>query len=373
MYFELVFMINISKPILEEEEISAVVSVLKSGAVVQGPKTAEFEKEFAKYCGTKFAVAFNSGTAAIHAGLYALGMREGDEVITSPFTFVASANPILMQGARVVFSDISEVDFNIDPREVEKKITAKTKVILPIDLYGQIYDYDAIRRLTEYNDIKILEDACQAVGAEYQGKKAGNFGYAGAFSLYATKNIMSAEGGMITTDNEEVMEKCKQFRHHGQSEKTRYEYWDLGYNYRMTDINAAIGIEQLKKIERFNGGRRKNAEKYLSQLSGIEGLILPKIFQERKHVFHQFTIRITDDFGMSRDDVLAYLKEKDIVCGVYYPKPLHLHPHFMKLGYKKGDFPVAEKMSQQVISLPVHPSLLEGEIDSVITAIKECV
>lgn len=366
-------MINISKPIIEEEEINAVISVLKSGVIAQGPKTLELEKEFAKYCGTKFAVAFNSGTAAIHAGLYALDIGGEDEVITSPFTFVASANPILMQGAKVVFADISEDDFNIDPKETEKKISKKTKAILPIDLYGQVYDHDSISLLSKKYNLNILEDACQAIGAEFDGKKAGSLGTVGAFSLYATKNIMCGEGGMITTNSEEITEKTKQFRHHGQSEKTRYEYWDLGYNYRMTDMNAVIGIEQLKKVERFNKKRRENAERYLSQLAELKGVILPKILQGRKHVFHQFTIRVTDDFGISRDGLIDYLKKKNITCGVYYPKPLHLHPHFMKLGYKEGDFPVAEKVAKQVVSLPVHPSLSVEEINYVITAIKEYV
>jgi perosamine synthetase len=364
-------MINISKPILQEEEIEAVVAVLKSGTIVQGPKTAEFEQAFAKYCGVKYAVAFNSGTAAIHAGLYALGIGPGDEVITSPFTFVASANPILMQGAKVVFADISEEDFNIDPKDVEKRITERTRALLPIDLYGQIHDYGSLLALAKKKNLKILEDACQAVGAEYRGVKAGNFGDVGAFSLYATKNIMCGEGGMLTTNEESVMEKAKQFRHHGQSEKTRYEYWDIGYNYRMTDINAAIGIEQLKKIEKFNAQRKANAEKYFEGLSGIKGLVLPEVKNDKNHVFHQFTIRITQDFRRTRDELLAFLKEKGIVCGVYYPKPLHLHPHFMKMGYKEGDFPVAERMSKQVLSLPVHPSLSDQEIVFVIDAIKE--
>ena len=364
-------MINISKPIIGKDEIDAVVSVMKSGIIVQGPKTAKLESEFAKYCKTKYAVAFNSGTAAIHAGLYAFGIKSGDEVITSPFTFVASANPILMQNAKVVFADISEEDFNLDPQEVEKKITKRTKVVLPIDLYGQIYNYNAIKKITKKNKIKILEDACQAVGAEQKNKKAGNFGEIGAFSLYATKNIMSGEGGMITTNDKKLMERCKQFRHHGQSEKTRYEYWDIGYNYRTTDICASIGLVQLKKVEKLNSARIKNAKKISKGLDGIKGLIIPRIKAGNKHVFHQYTIRITKDCKITRDELLIKLKENEINCGVYYPKPLHLHPHFAKMGYKEGDFPVAEKLAKEVISLPVHPSLTEKEINFVINKIRE--
>lgn len=366
-------MINVSKPIIGKEEIEAVISVMKSGMLVQGPKTAQFEDAFAKYCGTKYAVAFNSGTAALHAGLYALGIGDGDEVITSPFTFVASANPILMQNAKVIFADISSEDFNLDPKEVEKKITNKTKAILPIDLYGQVYDYDLMKIIAEKNNLKILEDACQAVGAEYKGMKAGNFGDVSAFSLYATKNIMSGEGGMITTNDEEIVEKCKRFRHHGQSEKTRYEYWDIGYNYRMTDISAAIGLVQLKKIEELNEKRQLNAKMFTQGLAGIKGLILPNTLNDRKHVFHQYTIRITEEFKTSREKLMEFLEYNNIGSTIYYPKPLHLHPHFTKLGYKEGDFPVAERLAKEVLSLPVHPSLTKEEIGLIIDKIKEYV
>ncbi len=364
-------MINVSKPIIEKEEIEAVIAVMKSGIIAQGPETSKFEEKFAKYCGSKYAVAFNSGTAAIHAGLYALGISRGDEVITSPFTFVASANPILMQNATVVFADISEEDFNLDPKEAEMKITGKTKAILPVDLYGQVYDYESFKKLAEKNNLMILEDACQAIGAEYKGVKAGNFGDISAFSLYATKNIMSGEGGMITTNDEEIMEKSRRFRHHGQSEKTRYEYWDIGYNYRMTDISAAIGLVQLKKVDELNEKRRSNAEILTHGLAGIKGLILPKVMEKKRHVFHQYTIRITEEFKSSREKLMDFLKSHDIGSTIYYPKPLHMHPHFTKLGYKEGDFPVAERLAKQVLSLPVHPSLTEKEIGFIIDKIQE--
>lgn len=364
-------MINISCPIIDDEEIDAVTEVLRSGMIAQGPKAVKLEEEFAGYCGTKYAVAVNSGTAAIHAGLYAVGVKEGDEVITTPFTFVATANPILMQRANVVFADISEEDFNLDPDEVEKKVTKKTKAIVSVDLYGQIYDYRKIRDIAERHDLKIVEDACQAHGAEQDGRKAGTFGDAGAFSLYATKNMMSGEGGLITTDSEEIMECCRRFRHHGQSEKTRYEYWDIGYNYRITDLCAAIALEQLKKLDDFNARRISNAHKLSEGLEGIKGLIVPRVKKNNKHVFHQYTVRITEDFKGTRDKFMSYLKEQGVGCGIYYPKPLHLHPHFSRMGYKEGDFPVAEKMSKQVVSLPVHPKVSEADIAFIIEKIKE--
>lgn len=364
-------MINISKPEIGSDEIGAVTKVLKSGMIVQGPITAQLEEKFAKYCGRKYAVAFNSGTAAIHAGLYALGIAEGDEVITTPFTFVATANPILMQRAKVVFADISEEDFNIDPLEVKKKINKKTKAIIPVDLYGQIYNVRAIKKLARQRKLKILEDACQAVGAGYNGEKAGNFGDIGAFSLYATKNIISGEGGLITTNSLELAKKCKMFRHHGQSDGRKYQYLDLGYNYRLTDIAASIAFVQLKKVDKFSRQRIKNAKALSKGLEDTKGLILPKIKVGFKHVFHQYTIRVTAEYGLSRDELLESLKSKGVNCGIYYPKPLHLHRHFAKQGYKAGDFPVAEKMANQVLSLPVHPGVVDEEIKKIITAIKE--
>ncbi len=365
-------MINVSEPIIEQEEIDAVNSVLRSGMLAQGPKVKELEENFAEYCGTKYAVAFTNGTAALHGGLAALGVNKEDEVITSPFTFVATANAVLMQGAKLIFSDISEDDFCLDPEAVKEKITDKTKAIIPVDIYGQVYKYDEMKKIAEEKKIKILEDACQAIGAEQNGQKAGTFGDAAAFSLYATKNIMSGEGGMIVTDDLDVAEKCRRFRHHGQSQK-QYEYVDLGYNYRMTDLCASIGVEQLKKADKFNSNRRKNAERLLEGLGGIKGLLLPIIKDNNNHVFHQFTIRITEEFKTSRQEFMDYLKSHGVGCGVYYPKPLHLHPHFMDMGYKKGDFPVSERMSEQVLSLPVHPSLSDENMDYIIKVIRDYV
>ena len=240
-------MIPISKPLIEDEEINAVVDVLKSGMLAQGPKVEEIENQFKALCGTKHAIATSNGTTALHAAVRALGISDGDEVITVPFTFVATANPVLMEGGKIVFVDVRDDDFNIDPSKIEEKITDKTKAIIPVDLYGQPYDYEAVKKIAGKHGLKILEDACQAIGATRNGKTTGQLGDIAAFSLYATKNIATGEGGMITTDSDEMAESVKLFRHHGQSESQRYEYIELGHNYRLTDLAAAIGVEQMKK------------------------------------------------------------------------------------------------------------------------------
>ncbi len=361
-------MINIAKPLIGEEEKKAVLEVLDSGVIVSGKKVKEFEEKFAQFCGVKHAIAINNGTAALHASLYAIGIRPGDEVITSPFTFVATANCILMMGAKPVFADVEEDTFNLDPESVKQKITPRTKAILPVDLYGHIYNYSAIKNIAEEHHLFIVEDACQAVNAELNGIKAGNFGDIAAFSFYATKNITTGEGGMITTNNDQYAEMARRFRHHGQSEQTRYEYHDLGYNYRMTDLQAAIGLEQLRKVEGFTQKRIENAQHLTNGLKNVPGIKLPVCKTEARHVYHQYTIKVDSS---KRDLLNANLKEKGINCGVYYPKPLHLFPCFSKLGYRKSDFPVAEKLSHQVLSLPVHPALTKEELDHIIASIHE--
>lgn len=366
-------MINLSKPIIGDEEITGVVNVLKSGMLAQGPVTREFEEKFAIMCGAKFAIAVSNGTAAIHTALYALGIHEGDEVITTPFTFVASVNPILMQGAKVVFADISESDYCLDPEGVKTKITNKTKAIISVDLYGQIYDCESISKIAKKHEIKVMEDACQAVGAGRNGVMAGNIADISVFSLYATKNITTGEGGMITTNNEDYVRKCKLFRHHGQDEANRYEYMDMGYNYRTTDIASAIGIAQLDRLGGINSTRSALSKIYFDRLSDLRGIILPEISKGNTHVFHQFSIRLSEGFRGDRGSLITFLENNGIKAGIYYPRPLHLFPQFKKFGYKEGDFPVAEKISKQILSLPIHPSLSTEDIEYISSKIVEYV
>jgi dTDP-4-amino-4,6-dideoxygalactose transaminase len=362
-------MIQIASPIIGDEEIEAVNNVLSSGMLAQGPKVSELEESFARYCGTKFAVAVNSGTAAIHAALFAAGVGPGDEVITTPFSFIATINPILFLGAKPVLVDIDPGTYNIDVEKVRGAITNKTKVILPVHLYGQPCDFNELQALADEHGIIIIEDACQAVGANYGDKKAGSLGNLGCFSLYATKNIMCGEGGVVTTDDEKQATIMKSFRQHGMVGP--YEYAGIGYNYRMTDLHAAIAVAQLGKVDDFSLARQNNAKILSEGLANIKGLELPSVKQGRTHVYHQYTVRITPEFSITREQLMIALREKEIGSAIYYPKPLHAYSHIAKLGYQIGDFPNAEEAAEQVLSLPVHPRVSAEDLTSIIESIKD--
>jgi perosamine synthetase len=359
-------MIPIAKPIIDEDEISAVEAVLRSGILAQGKNVEEFEQAFASFVGTKYAIAMNSGTAALHTALLAHGIGEGDEVITSPFTFIVSANAILFTGAKPVFTDIEEETFNIAPDNVEDKITSRTKAIMPVHLYGQPCDMKRLMKIAEEHELIVIEDACQAHGAEYEGKRAGSFG-TGCFSFYATKNMTTGEGGMITTNDNDIAQKARMIRNHGQIE--RYFHEILGYNYRMTDIAAAIGLCQLGKLEEFNNKRIRNAEFLTGRLGGVKGLVPPQVRPDVKHVFHQYTVRITQDYAVSRDELKLKMMERGVGTEIYYPMPAHKQPFYQSLGY--DDYlPNSEKAAREVLSLPVHPSLTKEDLENVVRAIQ---
>lgn len=362
-------MIRIAQPEIGPEEIAAVNDVMQSGILAQGSKVAQLEEEFAKYCGTKYALAVSSGTASIHAALHAAGVGSGDEVITVPFSFIATINPILMVGATPVLVDIEPETFCLDVSKLESAITPKTKAIIPVHLYGQPANMDEINEVAKKHGLKVIEDSCQAIAAIYKGNKAGNLGDIGCFSLYATKNIMCGEGGMITTNDDNYVASIRKFRQHGMS--AQYMYDELGYNYRLTDLQAAIAIEQLKKADRFTERRQKNANALNDGLKGIKGLVLPFVADNRTHVYHQYTVRITKDFAVSRDEFVERLRARDVGAGVYYPKALHTYPHIAKLGFKDGDYPVAEQAAAEVVSLPVHPAVSVDDIKTIVDAIKE--
>lgn len=357
-------MIPIAKPLLGEEEKRAVLEVLDSGIISQGPKVEEFEKKFAEFIGVKHAIATSNGTTALHVALLARGIGPGDEVITTPFTFIATANAIKMAGATPIFVDIEEESFNINPDLIETVITPKTKAIMPVHLYGRAAQMDKIIEIARKYNLLVIEDACQAHGAEFAGKKVGSFRDS-CFSFYPTKNMAVGEGGMITTNDDEVAKKVRMLINHG-SEK-RYYHDLVGYNYRMTDLAAAIGIEQLKKLPSFNEKRKRNAQYLSMQLPRTKGIIAPEVVDG--HVFHQYTIRITNDFPLSRDQVLERLKEKEIGSAVFYPVPIHKQKAYAE--YSSQFFPVAERLAQEVISLPVHPSVTEEELQYIVNVFKE--
>lgn len=351
-------MIPIAKPQIGEEELKAVQDVMNSGIISQGEAVGEFEENFAGYIGVENAVAVNSGTAALHLALLANGIGAGDEVITTPFTFIATANSILFTGARPVFVDIEEDTFNINAEKIRDKITPRTKAIMPVHLYGQPADMKTIMETAEDHNLIVIEDACQAHGAEFKKIKVGNFG-TGCFSFYPTKNMTTSEGGIITTNDKKIADTAGALRNHGSL--TRYYHEILGYNYRMTDIGASIGITQLKKLDRFNEIRIKNARHLTKRLKDIEGILTPIVKNDRKHVFNQYTIRIKSGFG-ERDKVIEILNKNGVGTAIYYPLPIHQQRLYLNLGYG-GKFPLSEKMASEVLSLPVHPSVTEDNLD----------
>jgi len=355
-------MIPIAKPMMGEEEKRAVLEVLDSGMIAQGPRVSAFEEAFADMCGVRYAVATSSGTTALHVALLAHGVGPGDEVITTPFTFIATANSILYVGARPVFVDIDPVTFNIDPSQIEHAITPRTKAIMPVHLFGLPADMDPLLEVTERHHLVVIEDACQAHGAEYKGRRAGSFGTA-CFSLYPTKNITSAEGGMITTDDPQIAETCRVIRQHGM--RRRYYHDELGFNFRMTDVHAAIGLAQLQKLEQFNEARIANAA-YLTE--HLRGVVVPTVPEGYRHVFHQYTIRVPDG---RRDALKDFLNEREVGTGIYYPVPVHQQIFYREsLGYDV-ELPEAERAAEEVLSLPVHPAVSPSDLEMIVAAVNE--
>ncbi len=356
--------IPIAKPLLGEEEKRAVMEVLSSGMLAQGERVATFEKNFAEFIGVKHAIATSNGTTALHAAIVGMGIGKEDEVITTPFTFIATANAIKMAGATPVFIDIDETTFNLDSSKIEAAITPKTKAIMPVHLFGLPAAMDQITTIAQKHNLAIIEDACQAHGADIRGQKAGSFGV-GCFSFYGTKNMTTGEGGMITTNDDSLASKIRKIISHG-SER-RYVHSMLGYNYRMTDLAAAIGIEQLKKLKDFTEKRKENARQLTKRLSSINGLVTPP--NTSGHVFHQYTIRVTSEFPLTREKLLEHLASRGIGSSVFYPIPIHQQEAYHD--HNHYHFPVAERIAREVFSLPVHPGLTHDEIQTIIGAFEE--
>jgi len=346
--------IPIAQPSLGNEESEAVLAVLASGMIAQGPVTAAFEEEFAAYCGVPHAVAVSNGTTALHAALLATGVKPGDEVIVPAFTFFATASSVLMCGAVPVFADVDTVTATIDPADILAKVTPKTKAVIAVHLYGQPCDVGAVRDLCDDKNLVFIEDAAQSHGAAYRGQRTGSLGDLACFSFYATKNLATGEGGMVTTGSDEYDARLRRIINHGQSEK--YLHTELGYNYRMTDINAAIGRVQLAKLDGFNRRRQENAAYYGTHITA-PGLVLPSVAPGRSHVWHQYSLRVTDAFPLSRDDLMTYLRERGIGCAIHYPVALSRQPFYAGA----ATCPVAEALAASVLSIPVHPNVTDEE------------
>jgi dTDP-4-amino-4,6-dideoxygalactose transaminase len=356
-------MIPIAQPLIGDEEKDAVLAVLESGQLAQGDVVERFERAFAAWCGAPHAIATSNGTTALHVALLAHGVGPGDEVITSPFTFIASANSILHCGARPVFVDIEPDTFNIDPERIEAAITPRTKAIMPVHLYGNPADLPAIREVAARHGLAVIEDAAQAHGAAVDGARIGGAGTA-CFSFYPTKNMTTGEGGIVTTDDPDVAERARLLRAHGASE--RYRHTMLGYNFRMTNIHAAIGVAQMARIDDWTAARRRNARCLTERLG--DAVVTPATRPWATHVYHQYTVRIPG----GRGDLPARLAARGVGTGVHYPIPIHHQPLYRDLGYDDA-LPESERAAAEVLSLPVHPALDECDLVTIAGAVRELV
>ncbi len=341
---------------LKEDIAQALEAVLEKTAFAGGPFVAEFEEGFAQFCDSKFSMGVSSGTSALWLAMLGLDIGPGDEVITVPHTFIATAEAISFTGATPVFVDIDPVTYTMNPALIEEKITSKTKAIIPVHLYGQMADMDPILDIAKKHGLYVIEDACQAHGASYNGHKAGSMGDAGCFSFYAGKNLGAyGEAGAIITQNEEFANKIKMLRDHGQSQKYYHDY--VGWNGRMDGFQGAILGVKLKHLADWNQARQKNANHYSELLKDIKGIETPNAAENREHVYHLYVIRT-----QQRERLMQALKEKDIFCGIHYPIPVHLTKAYEHLGYKKGDFPGTEKAADEILSFPMFPELTEEQI-----------
>jgi len=357
--------IPVAKPVAGKAVQDAVTEVLKSGMLAMGQKVAAFERDFAGYCSAKHGIATNNGTSALHAALACAGIQQGDEVIVPTFSFFATASCVSMCGAKPVFADVDEKTFCIDPDSVNEKITRKTKAILGVHLFGQPFDCKALLEIAQDKNLLLFEDAAQAHGAEYNGRRAGSLGKAGCFSFYPTKNMTTGEGGIITTDDDAYAGVCRRFVNHGQSGK--YRHTMIGYNYRLPDIGAAIGLVQLAGLEKNTGMRIANAQ-YLSENIRRNGIERPFVRPGVRHVYHQNVLRVTDACDMGRQELAESLAEAGIGTAVHYPIPIHMQPVYREL-YGSISLPVSERLANEVLSLPVYPGLSEDNLKQICDAI----
>ncbi len=360
-------MIPIAKPILGPEEYAAVKEVMESGIVVQGPKVEAFEKKFAEYVGVRNAVAVNSGTSALHLALLALDVKNGQEIVMPPVTFFATASTALMCGARPVFADIEEGTYTLDPEKAKKALGPKTSVLMPVHLFGQMADMDHLLEIARKKEIAVIEDAAQAHGAEYHGRKSGSMGDAACFSFYATKTMTTCEGGMVTTNDNEIADKCQLLRDHGQISK--YQHNLVGYNYRMTEMAAAIGLVQLGKLNTFIELRRRNAALLTTELSDVDTVVPPLEAPGRLHTYYQYILRLGDGFSTVRERLIRLLEERNVASRPSYPMPLYQQKALVGK-FRSQKCKIAEKVIPRLIELPVHPSVPRGVLETAAEVIK---
>lgn len=363
-------MIRLNLVRLGDEEERLALEVIRSGRLTQGPMVERLESAMGRLVGTRHAIAVNSGTAALVAALQALGVEAGSEVVTSPFTFVATLNAILEVGATARFADILD-DFTVDPQALEAAITPRTSAVMPVHLYGYPADMSRVTAVTNRYGVALIEDAAQAHGASVDGKNAGAFGV-GCFSFYATKNVPAGEGGAITTDDAALAERVRLLRNHGM--RRRYEYELAGHNYRMPELCAAIALPQLQKLEERNERRSRNAARLTEGLVGLRGIHVPTVVPGRRHVFHHYTIRVSEEAPLNRDTLGSALAERHVETGVYYPRVVFDHDCYRNHPNVLWEpMPRAERLAREVLSLPVHPWLSDQDVDLVIDAVRSLI
>jgi perosamine synthetase len=361
--------IHLANPIIDAEMKAAALSALENEMMVMGESVFKFEEEFAQYCGTKYAVSTASGTAALSITLQALNIGHGNEVITTPFSFIATANSIVHAGADPIFADVEESGINLSPSATRAKIGSKTRALMPVHLYGHPSRVDEFRDLAAEAGLNMIEDACQAHGAEFKGRKLGSIGDAGCFSFYPAKNMtVGGDGGMITTNNEELADAARSIRDCGRDKNSKYYHGRIGFTSRLNTVNAAIGRVQLRKLDAWNEARRRLSQQYRKELENVRDIVLPPIDGSmEKAVYHLFVIRTR-----LRDQVRNRLADNRIEAGIHYPRPIHLQaPYRQMFGYTEGMFPLSESLSSDVLSLPMFPTLTEDEIVRVCGALKD--
>lgn len=382
-------MIPIANPEITEEDKQAVLKVLESGMLASGPEVKQFEEEFADYIGAEYAIATTSGTTALDTAVKASGLQAGDRVITTPFTFIASCNSLLFNSIEPVFADIDLATFNLDPESVRDLLEEDSEVrgILPVHLFGQSADMTGIMELAEEFDLLVIEDAAQAHGAAHSGRRVGSFGQAGIFSFYPTKNMTTGEGGMLVTSDAEIASRSRKIINHGRS--GHYQHDVLGHNFRSTDLAAALGRQQLSRLDDYNKRRRENARFLTERLQELEWLEVPEERAENYHVYHQYTVRLRPlsladhekalnkqeltgyfaEVKKYRSELIDFLNERGVGCGVYYPLPAHKQPLYSRRGYDDYRCPRAEVAAAQVLSLPVHPALSSRDLEEIAEAV----